>query len=205
MEEVNLAESTFIAKKLTQRMPGGFFVYHATGDEKFIYVNDFLLEIFGCETLEEFKELTGYTFRGMVHPDDLDRVEDSIARQIANDIRNIDYVEYRIIRKDGTIRWLDDYGRFVSTKTYGDVFYVFVHDITAQHEFREENSRREKVIDGLSIGFSSIYLLNLDKGTMRPYKLQNDDFNKILEDLNLTAQNAKWEIILPEYAKRCVV
>ena len=35
-----------------------------------LYVNHRTLDIFGCETLEQFKELTGYTFRGLVHPDD---------------------------------------------------------------------------------------------------------------------------------------
>ena len=204
-EEADNFEKTFTVEKITRRMPGGFFVYRAYGDEEFLYANDFLLEIFGCKTLDEFKELTGYTFKGMVHPDDLERVEDSIAHQIANDERNIDYVEYRIIRKDGTIRWLDDYGRLVHTKSYGDVFYVFVRDITTQHEFREENIRREKVIDGLSIGFTSIYLINLDTDTMRPYKLRTDFFNDIVEDLQLNPRNVKWSVILPEYAKRYVL
>ena len=202
-ESDNFAK-TLTVEKLTRRMPGGFFVYRAYGDEEFLYANDFLLEIFGCKTLDEFKELTGYTFKGMVHPDDLDRVEDSIAHQIANDERNIDFVEYRITRKDGKIRWLDDYGRLVTTKNFGDVFYVFVRDITAQHEFREENIRRAKVIDGLSIGYSSIYLLNLDTDTMRPYKLRTKYFQEIVDDLQLDAKNTLSAKILPEYAKRYV-
>ncbi|MBQ7630659.1 MAG: response regulator [Selenomonadaceae bacterium] len=196
---------TFTVEKLTRRMPGGFFVYRAYGDEEFLYANDFLLEIFGCKNLDEFKKLTGYTFKGMVHPDDLDRVEDSIAHQIENDDRNIDYVEYRIIRKDGSIRWLDDYGRLVTTKKYGDVFYVFVRDITTQHEFREENLRREKVIDGLSIGFTSIYLLNLNTDSMRPYKLRTDYFQEIVDDLNIDIKTATASKILPEYANRYVL
>lgn len=204
-EETDNFAKTFTVEKLTRRMPGGFFVYRAYGDEEFLYANDFLLEIFGCKNLEEFKELTGYTFKGMVHPDDLDRVEDSIAHQIANDERNIDYVEYRIIRKDGAIRWLDDYGRLVTTKKYGDVFYVFVRDITTQHEFREENLRREKVIEGLSIGFTSIYLINLDTDTMRPYKLRTDFFNEIVDDLQINPRSVKWSAILPEYVKRFIV
>ena len=198
MDKINI-------EKLTQRMPGGFFIYRATGDEKLLYANDVLIDIFGCKTLDEFKELTGFSFRGMVHPDDLDEVEKSIAEQIATDERNIDYVEYRIIRKDGTIRWLDDYGRHVYSQTYGEVFYVFVRDITAQHDAREENIRRAKVIEGLSRGFDSIYLLNLDKCTMRPYKLKKDYFKEIVHDLNLTGDAVKWEDVLTEYANRYVV
>ena len=29
-------------------MPGGFFVYHADGDEAVVYVNEACLRIFGC-------------------------------------------------------------------------------------------------------------------------------------------------------------
>ncbi|MBQ9486433.1 MAG: response regulator [Selenomonadaceae bacterium] len=212
MDKINFVEDApenempaFNIEKLTQRMPGGFFIYRATGDEKLLYANDVLIDIFGCKTLDEFKELTNFSFRGMVHPDDLDAVEESIAEQIATDERNIDYVEYRIIRKDGSIRWLDDYGRFVHSQKYGEIFYVFVRDITAQHDAREENVRRAKVIEGLSRGFDSIYLLNLDKGTMRPYKMKTDYFKEIVHDLNLEGDAVKWEEVLTEYAKRYVV
>ena len=204
-DDAEQSEKSFSIDKWTRRMPGGFFIYHATGDEKLLYANDILLELFGCETVEEFKELTGYSFKGMVHPDDLDRVEKSIANQIAVDERNVDYVEYRIIKKDGSIRWLDDYGRLVHTKQYGDVFYVFVRDITDQRDAREESARRAKVIDGLSIGFTSIYLLNLDTEIMRPYKLRTDYFDSVVEDLKLDRKNIKWTEILPAYAERFVV
>ena len=64
----------------------------------------------------------------------------------------------------------------------------------------EENIRRAKVIEGLSVDFTSIYLLNIDTGTMRPYRLKNDNFKKLSEDLG----NEDWRNILPEYAKRYV-
>lgn len=199
-EAEELAESTFMVEKMAGKMPGGFFVYRADENEDILYANDVLLDIFGCKTLEEFKQLTGYTFKGLVHPDDLAEVEKSIVEQIAENDKKIDYVEYRITRKDGAVRWVDDYGRFVHTKKHGDVYYVFIRDITNQHNSREENKRREKVIEGLSVGFSSIYLLNLETGKMRPYKMANDYFTKISEDL----QSDDWRKILPEYAKRCV-
>ena len=204
-EEQEHWDSPFVIEKLTQRMPGGFFVYHADEEEKILYANDILIEMFGCETLDEFKELTGYSFKGIVHPDDLERVEESIQHQIENDERNVDYVEYRIIRKDGTIRWVDDYGRLITTKSHGDVFYVFIRDITAQHDAREENIRRAKVIEGLSIRFGSIYLINFDKKTMRPYKTMRDYFKSIVEDLKLNVKTAPLDVVVAEYAKRYVM
>ena len=115
-------------------------------------------------------------------------------------------MEYRIIRKDGSIRWVDDFGRFTHTKNYGDVFYVFIRDITEMHLARVENQRREKVIEGLSIGFSSIYLLNLDTGTMRPYRLSTGNFKRLTQELGLTdKEKYSWKKILPLYTERYVL
>lgn len=111
-------------------MPGGFFIYRADGNEELIYANKALLRIFQCSNLKEFRELTGNSFRGLVHPDDLEPVEQSISEQVASSQYDLDYVEYRIIRRDGNVRWVEDYGHFVHTDGVGDFFYVFIADAT---------------------------------------------------------------------------
>lgn len=121
-------------KKFIDEIPGGFFIYQADGEEKIIYANEAVLRIFNCDTMEEFRELTGNSFRGLVHPDDLEAVERSIWEQIANSQYDLDYVEYRIIPKGGGIRWIDDYGHFVHSESSGDIFYVFVGDATEKKE-----------------------------------------------------------------------
>lgn len=132
---------------ILEGMPGGLFIYHADGDEELMYINSAVLRIFGCDTEEEFRSLTGYTFRGMVHPDDIDEVERSIQIQIANSIYDFDYVEYRIIQKDGTIRWIEDYGHFMHTDVYGDIFYVFIDDSTER--LKNHMSELEKMNEEL--------------------------------------------------------
>ena len=69
---------------LMNEMPGGFFIYRADGNEDLLYANTALLRIFGCETFAELCALTGGSFRGLVHPDDLDAIEESIWHQIKN-------------------------------------------------------------------------------------------------------------------------
>ncbi len=125
-----------IIEQISEGMPGGFFIYHADGDEELIHINGAMLRIFGCNTLEEFKRLTGYTFKGIVHPADIDRVEESIKTQIAHGDDDLDYVEYRIVRKDGMVRWVEDYGHFIRTQAYGDLFYVFIEDATERIQKR---------------------------------------------------------------------
>lgn len=116
-------------------IPGGFFVYREEEPMEMLYVNHRTLDIFGCENLDEFKELTGYTFRGLVHPEDFSVIQSSIDEQIADkDNKDLDYVEYRIIRKDGSVRWVDDYGHLARSEEYGNLYYVFISDITEKKQ-----------------------------------------------------------------------
>ena len=132
---------------LAEQMPGGFFIYRADEKQEILYVNQATLLIFGCETLEEFKDHTGYTFRGMVHPEDFENIQASIDEQIAaeDNEHNLDYVVYRIIRKDGVERWVDDYGRFTYLPGFGDVYYVFISDITETRIAQEQAERNEQL------------------------------------------------------------
>lgn len=115
-------------------MSDGFFIYRAVDDERILYANPAIMTIFGCNTMDEFMELVNGSFKGLVHPEDLDRVEWEIRNQIQHSNENMDYVQYRIIRKDGEIRWLDDCGHLENSE-WGEehrLFYVFVKDITEQ-------------------------------------------------------------------------
>lgn len=150
-----------IAEKIGRHMPGGFFIYKAGGNEELLYANQATLNIFGCRDIEEFKKLTGNTFRGMVFHDDYERIFNSINEQISISTEKMDYVEYRIVRKDGTIRWVDDYGHYAETEAFGGVYYVFISDITDKREQMEkDNAVRTAVIDTLTNFYNTVWLIN---------------------------------------------
>lgn len=172
-----------IETQFAESIPGGFFIYRATGDENFIYVNSATLRIFGCETEGEFRALTKNSFKTMVHPDDIEEVERSIKEQIESSIYDLDYVEYRIVRKDGQVRWIVDYGHFVHTEVYGDVFYVFIDDATEKHRLQMEDRRKQSVIEGLSNGYNSIYFVNLEQRTMMPYAWDKPIAEEIVQNI----------------------
>ena len=138
-------EGMSAAEWLAEQMPGGFFIYRADESMELLYVNQATCFIFGCNTVDEFRELTGNTFRGMVYPEDFDNIQNSIDEQIASDSRNMDHVLYRIERKDGTIRWIDDYGHYASLPGYGEVYYVFIEDVTESRIAEEEKEHAKKL------------------------------------------------------------
>ena len=150
-----------VIEEIGGHMPGGFFIYRADKSERLIYANKAVFDIFGCGSLEEFKALTGFTFSGMVYPDDYDRITESIVNQRDSSEDQMDYAEYRIIRKDGTIRWVDDYGHYAETKAYGGVYVVFISDITEKKLEREtDTATRDAVISTLTTAYNTVYLIN---------------------------------------------
>ena len=205
VEQTVLSESMLMAaNEVAEGIPGGFFSYHADGALELISFNTELIKMYACSSAEEFREYVGNSFCGIVHPDDFTRVQRSIGQQITED-NNIDYVEYRIKAKDGTIKYVKDYGRFVKTKNYGDIFYVFLNDITMEERAKAEaeaelvrkielqrtadiasNANRAKNIFMYNVSQSILndiqQLLDLTRtkdGTVRDEKLPEDVIKKI--------------------------
>ncbi len=116
----------FGVDSILSMIPGGFFIYADDETEKIISVNEMLLDIFECETVDEFLELTNGSFSGIVHPEDYQEVRKSIYEQISASDKKMDYVRYRIITKTGKIKFVRDYGRLVHVDSDVDLFYVFV-------------------------------------------------------------------------------
>ena len=157
----DLSEQTLpFVEEFGDRMPGGFLIYRAEAPEELIYANKACIDIFGCDDLEDFKKHTGFTFKGIVHPDDYDSVSGSIGQQISENSDNFDHVEYRIIRKDGSVRWVDDYGHFAETKKFGGIYYVFLSDITETRKRREQGELvRDAVIKTLTNTYNTVWLI----------------------------------------------
>lgn len=137
-----------VSRQFLERIPGGLFRYKAHGDDTLSYVNTGLLDIFGCETFEEFCALTGGTFRGIVYPEDWERVEQSIYSQAEEG--DSDHVVYRIQRKDGEIRWVDDSGHLVTDSDGMEWFYVTIIDITHHVEAMKDLERANERLEILT-------------------------------------------------------
>ena len=131
-QELSGEAASFI--RFMEDLPGGFLIRRADPDGKLLYANGVLLRMFGCSSMDELMAYTGGSFRGLIHPDDLAEVEKSIQAQVfASQYRLYD-AEYRVRRRDGTVRWVEAHGHFVHSGAAGDVFYVFLGDATDKWE-----------------------------------------------------------------------
>ena len=166
------AQTIPVVEEIGSHMPGGFFIYRADEVGRLLYANQQVLEIYGCDTLEEFQSLTGFTFRGMVHPEDYDEVAASIQSQIAEGSDSLDHTTFRIRRRDGEIRWVDDHGHYTEDAEYGGVYYVFISDITEMRKRMDSDlAVRTAVIEALSEVYHTVWLINdIEKETFSLYR-----------------------------------
>ncbi len=116
----------------------GYFIYDAEEPESINYADEMTASLFGCGSVEEFMTYTGGTFKGMVHPEDYDQLRKVIAAQQQHSSRDIDLVDYRIIRKDGEVRKIRDlaYCAFNGDHKH---YYVYMVDITDLEQFYNDN------------------------------------------------------------------
>ena len=174
-----------VVEEIGGNMPGGFFIYQAEKPEKLIYANKAVINMYGCTDLEDFKAYTGFEFKGMVHPDDYQKVSDSILHQISTSNVRMDYTEYRIIRKDGVVRWVDDYGHYTETEKYGGVYVVFISDITEKFLSQEKHQKDlDSMITAMASDYRSVYHVDIDADEAVCYRADPDDSTQIPEGVH---------------------
>ena len=115
------------------KAPGGFITYKADGSQELIAVDKSVASIYGFDSVDEFRDYVGNSFMGMVHPEDRERIEREIWKQINSTEWKMDYIKYRIIRKDGSIGYISDFGHLEDGNGNGEQYFqVFLLDVTGQ-------------------------------------------------------------------------
>ena len=136
----SISESVLMAaNEVAEGLPGGFLSYHTDINEEIISFNREILNIYGCDSAEEFRQKTGNSVKGLVVAEDYDSLKKSVRNQIS-DTNDIYYADFRIRDGKGVIKYVSAIGRYVDTEKYGHICYVFLNDIT-------ENERRKALIE----------------------------------------------------------
>ena len=145
MNEQNMDQ--YSKNTLPSGLPGGFFIYENGANDEILYAEENVIKLYGCKTLEEFREFTGNSFKGMVHPEDYYKIQNQIQAQTMFGEKRHDYVRYRILTKDGETRYIEDFGHLLHGMGGKSYFYVFIVDVDKNEYFnRSRNSFAEAEI-----------------------------------------------------------
>jgi EAL domain-containing protein (putative c-di-GMP-specific phosphodiesterase class I)/GGDEF domain-containing protein len=132
-------------KKMTtfDNLPGAVIIYKGDTSGEILYANSAAVELFQCQTIEEFYDFSGRSFRGLVSPEDLEATSLSIKKQIS---KNPSYarVLYQVLTKENQLIYVEDHRKLVSDETLGNIYYAcLVHS--------EKNSEEVDSVTGFPL------------------------------------------------------
>lgn len=112
---------------LNNSFPGGFIISYNRAGYPVYYINDHMLNYLGY-TYDEFMAATGGFSSNFVHPDDNPAVVASADQAVK---RKEDYeMQYRVIKKDGSVGWVIERGRERTDKNGQDILISVIVDVT---------------------------------------------------------------------------
>lgn len=108
-------------------VPGGVILFRIkTG--KILYVNARALDIFECNDIKRFREVTGKNFRNVILQEDFDEVNREIVEQIESGSMTTKQITYRARTAKGHVKRVYHVGKVFRNTPYGDVFSAFVSE-----------------------------------------------------------------------------
>ncbi|MFW5987684.1 MAG: PAS domain-containing protein [Methanohalophilus sp.] len=161
MEEKKIIDGALGMKKALETVinssPVIVFLWRAEDDWPVEFVSENITQ-FGYE-VEEFTS-DNLVYGDIVHPDDIEKVRQGMARCVAEGNRQFSK-EYRILTKDGDVRWVDERTKIQHSDT-GDVTYLqgIIFDITERKNVENalflEEKRHEALLKLYAMSDSSI-------------------------------------------------
>lgn len=135
----------------------------------FLNANAFTFDVIGY-TEEQFRTETGGSLMSIVHPCDVDTVREHIERLIAD--RRPTVYNCRIIRRDGTVRWLCASANIINNMDGVPVIQAAYSDVT---ELQRVERERDSTYDSIPGGVAKVLI-----GTQLSLLEANDNFFQML-------------------------
>ena len=125
MGEAARLEMGFNLKDIANNIPGGMLIYKNNEKGDILFANEELIKMFGCESFADFLSTYKGSFNNLIDEEDREAILISIQNQIKNSSTNSDAVNYRILKKDGSKGYAQEFGHLAHSPYYGEIFYVF--------------------------------------------------------------------------------
>jgi len=197
--EQKLKESEEKFRNFTEQSFTGISIVQ---DNLFKYVNRTLAEIFGF-TSDEILNLQQGDFIKLVHPEDRDLVIEQLNKRQLGDLEVINNYQFRGIRKNGDIIWLDVFGKTINYEG-SPASYATLIDITEKKKIEEIKSKlltrfsHEFKTPLVSINGYIDLLINeyresFDSETMSILKEAKEGSTRLKQLINLFIESSKLE------------
>ena len=130
-----------LALNYMEYVPGGVILLEAIHGDV-LYVNGRALEILECDNVEEFRNLAGERFKGVIDPEDYGAVKENTQSLIRSGSTVATQITYCVKTKSGTVKRIYHVGKFFRDTPYGRILSVFVSedDMALKNYFGRRNA-----------------------------------------------------------------
>lgn len=162
-----------LALNYMEYVPGGVLLMEAVHGDV-LYVNGRALEILECENDEEFRNLAGERFKGVIEPEDYVKVKNDTQTLIRSGSTVATQITYRVKTKSGTLKRIYHVGKFFKDTPYGRILSVFVSedDMALKNYFGRKNAFKLFMASGEATytksydsGYKAFLFWNLSKNS----------------------------------------
>ena len=181
--EYKLAEDALESEKLrfrqlAENIKDVFWIFDPKL-EQILYISPAYEEMWGRSSQSVYDNF--YSFLEAIHPDDYENVLANQSRKVIGDYE----VEYRVVRPDGSIRWVWDKAFPIRNKA-GEVYRVagISKDIT-ERKLAEETLRHYALHDSLTgLANRALFMDRLEHAIIRSIRHQDSSFAVLFMDLD---------------------
>ena len=154
-------------------VPGGIILFDAK-IWKILYVNARALDIFECESTDEFRGYVGEFFKNAIIPEDYQKIADELREQIFGKETTAKQVTYRAITGKGKIKRIYHVGKVFRNTPYGNIFSAFVSedDLAMKNYFTRKDAFAKFMASGKAThtksydpGYKGFLFWNLTKNS----------------------------------------
>lgn len=149
-----LSEQNAQIELMQPQLPGGMLICNFDQDFTINWISEGLCRILGYENASDFRIHNNYSCRDFILPEDFCPMQKSTEESLS--AKGAYTVEYRVKRKDGTVAWMMDVGKYITTEEGGIALSCFITDITQKknqdlllQQANEEISRQAKFLTQL--------------------------------------------------------
>lgn len=187
---------------LSKSISGGLLCSYDEPNFPLYLVNQQLLNYLGYKNEDEFKKTINGLVINCIYVDDRENNKKQAIRQLENSEYYI--IEYRMIRKDGSLIWVEDKGKIISSDEGRNIIIGILSDITKKKELQEElekKAEKAEMLDRLfNTASSGIFRLNIKNRFEIEYA--NETYFSIMgytrEQFKDEQENSIINIIYPE-------
>ncbi len=153
--ELELKESEEKFRNITEQSIVGIFILQ---DNTLKYVNKRACEIVGYSAEEMQSWGPGGTLK-LVHPDDKEFIIEQVRKRQAGDTDFIEQYQYRIITKQGKIKWLEIFSREINYEERSAIFVILIDvtkNVEAEQQLIESEEKFRKIAEQSIMGITII-------------------------------------------------